>query len=292
MESSEKIVMYPDNNNNGLFGNNNGWGGGLIGFILGILFGNGGLWGNHNGSMMNAGGFLSNQMDLNSMRETIMNAINGADADIRLLATTLNTDVSSIKSALSTVNTSITALAGQVGMSNLQVINAIQSGNTTLANQLSQCCCENKLLTTQQGYEAQIRTLQQTNQLGSQADRNNASVLNAIAEQTALITKEFCEAKERDMQDKINALNTENATLKTTLNNNAQTAQISNMINELQNQLNAIKSAQPQTITLPLNNYQAVPAFASTLSADLLASYIESRIKNSSSSSSSSTTTT
>lgn len=291
MESSEKIVMYPDNNN-GLFGNNNGWGGGLIGFILGILFGNGGLWGNHNGSMMNAGGFLSNQIDLNSMRETIMNAINGADADIRLLATTLNTDVSSIKSALSTVNTSITALAGQVGMSNLQVINAIQSGNTTLANQLSQCCCENKLLTTQQGYEAQIRTLQQTNQLGSQADRNNASVLNAIAEQTALITKELCEAKERDMQDKINALNTENATLKTTLNNNAQTAQISNMINELQNQLNVIKSAQPQTITLPLNNYQAVPAFASTLSADLLASYIESRIKNSSSSSSSSTTTT
>lgn len=53
MESSEKIVMYPDNNN-GLFGNNNGQGGGLIGFILGILFGNGGLWGNHNGSMMNA----------------------------------------------------------------------------------------------------------------------------------------------------------------------------------------------------------------------------------------------
>lgn len=44
--SDSKVFMFPENgyNNNGGFGLG-GWGGGLLGFILGILFGNGGLFG-------------------------------------------------------------------------------------------------------------------------------------------------------------------------------------------------------------------------------------------------------
>ena len=50
---AESTVVYtPENNggtvpawmamnNGGLFGGNNGWGGGILGFFLGLLFGNG-----------------------------------------------------------------------------------------------------------------------------------------------------------------------------------------------------------------------------------------------------------
>ena len=55
-------------------------------------------------------------------------------------------------------------------MSGQQVINAIQSGNAAIASQLAQCCCENRLLTTQQGYESRIATMEQTNQLGGKID--------------------------------------------------------------------------------------------------------------------------
>ena len=45
--SDSKVFMFPENgygnNNNGLLG---GWGGGILGFILGILLGNGGFFGN------------------------------------------------------------------------------------------------------------------------------------------------------------------------------------------------------------------------------------------------------
>lgn len=296
MSDTDKIIMFPENNGfgNGNFGLN-GWGGGLIGFILGILFGNGGFfgngWGGNNG-MFGGAGFLSNQLNNDAGREMIMNAINGTDSDVRLLATTLNANVNQVQAALNTINTSILKVGADNGMSALQTINAIQAGNASLASQMAQCCCENRLLTTQQGYESQIRTLEQTNQLGSQADRNNNAVLNAIQAQSTMITKEFCDARERDMQDKINNLTAENATLKTTINNNAQTAQIGMMINGLQNELNAIKAAQPQTITLPLNNYQAVPSLVAGFGTDFWASYLANRITGSSSTTNGTTTTT
>lgn len=45
--SDSKILMFPENgNNNGGLFNGNGWGGGILGFILGILLGNNGFFGN------------------------------------------------------------------------------------------------------------------------------------------------------------------------------------------------------------------------------------------------------
>ena len=54
--SDSKVFMFPENGyNNGL--GLNGWGGGVLGFILGILLGNGGLFnggfGGTNGSLAN-----------------------------------------------------------------------------------------------------------------------------------------------------------------------------------------------------------------------------------------------
>jgi len=147
--SDSKVFMFPENgyNNGGLFGGN-GWGGGILGFILGILLGNGGFFGN--GMWGNNGAYgLANQMNNDNNADLIMNAINGTDADVRQLATTLNADINSVTQAINTVQNAIQQVGAQNGMGFLQVTNAIQSGNAAISRQLCECCCENRLLTTQ-----------------------------------------------------------------------------------------------------------------------------------------------
>lgn len=246
-------------NNGGLFGGNNGWGGGIVGFILGLLFGGNGFggfggFGNNSG----AAAALGAQATANNNADLILNAINGTDADVRLLATTLNTDIESVRSALATISTGLATLGSQVGMSSLQVVNAIQSGNAALASQLCQCCCENRLLTSQQGYEARIQTIEQTNLLGSQADRNTKSITDAIAAQTVAMNDGFCAIKERELQSKIDSLTAQNSTLKNQIDNANQTAQIAAMLAPIQSEVNAIKASQPNTVPVQWPNLTAV----------------------------------
>ena len=278
--TDSKIFMLPENgyNNNNGFGLG-GWGGGILGFILGILLGNGGFFGNGFGGFGGNGGYgLSNQLNNNNNTDLIMNAINGTDADVRLLATTLNADVNEVTNAIHQVQNAIQAVGAQNGMGFLQVTNAIQSGNAAISRQLCECCCENRLLTTQQGYEGRIQTMEQTNQLGSQADRNTRSITDAIGAQTNLITKEFCDLKERELQNKIDSLTADNALLRSNEKITAQTAQIAGMFNILQNEIAAIKAAQPQTITLPYSQYSVVPTWAANVGSDFVASYWANRL--------------
>ena len=248
---------------NGGFG---GFGTNTIGDLIALaivasIFGWGGNgWGGFGGNNGNLGatGFLSNQISDTSTRDLIMQAINGTDADVRQLATTLNVDVESLKTGINTVNSAIASVAAQNGMSALQVINAIQAGNATLASQLSTCCCENRLLTTQQGYESRIQTIEQTNQLGSQADRNATAILSAINAQTVAMNDGFCQIKERELQSKIDTLAAQNTTLRGQIDNAAQTAQIAAMLAPIQSEVNAIKSSQPNTVPVQWPNLTAV----------------------------------
>lgn len=275
--SDSKVFMFPEggyNNNNG-FGLG-GWGGGILGFILGALIANGGFFGNGFGGGWGNGwgmGGFANQLNNDNNTDLVMNAINGTDSDIRLLASTLNADVNQVTDAIHQVQGAIQTVGAQNGMGFLQVTNAIQSGNAALSRQLCECCCENRLLTTQQGYENRIQTIEQTNQLGSQADRNTRSITDAIAAQSTMITKEFCDLKERDMQNQINGLTAENVALKSQ-------ATFAGMLAPIQAELNAIRAAQPQTITLPNSQYTVVPTWAANVGSDFVASYWANRLSS------------
>lgn len=278
--SDSKVFMFPENgyNNNGL--GLGGWGGGLLGFILGMLFGNGGFggfggWGN------NGFGYgLANQLNNDNNADLVLNAINGTDADVRLLATTLNADINDVTNAIHQVQGAIQQVGAQNGMGFLQVTNAIQSGDASLSRQLCECCCENRLLTTQQGYEGRIQTIEQTNQLMSQSERNTQNIVGAIANQSTLITKEFCDLKERELQNKIDSLTADNALLRSNAATTAQTAQIGGMIAALQNEIAAIKASQPSTITLPNNAWTAVPTLIANAGADFISSYWANRLSS------------
>ncbi|MBO6170527.1 MAG: hypothetical protein J6O51_11270 [Bacteroidales bacterium] len=144
--------------NNGGFGNGlGGWGGGILGFFLGLLFGNG--WGGFGGGFGgfgggNGAGFLSNQLNNDSGRELLMNAINSngeaSRAAISALASSLGQDFNLVNSAVQTLQSGLSSLALQQAVSVPQIINSIQSGNASLASQLCQCCCENRLAICEQ----------------------------------------------------------------------------------------------------------------------------------------------
>lgn len=143
----------------------NGWGGNGIDIIvllfLFMLFDNNGFgFGNKNGN-------LPNMINNDAGRELLMNAIQGNGNAIGQLATTLNCDFNQVNSALQALATQLQGVGNQVGMSGMQVINAIQSGNAQLASQLAQCCCDNKMAICQQ-----TNTLQSTiNGVGNAMER-------------------------------------------------------------------------------------------------------------------------
>ena len=245
--------------NSGLFGGS-GLAGGALGFILGLLFGNGwgGFGGFGAGSGASAASALGAQATANNNTDLIMSAIQGTDADVRQLATTSGYSFDAIKSALSTVGSSLASMSGQLGISALEIVNSIQSGNAALSRQLCECCCENRLLTTQQGYESRIATIEQTNQLGSQADRNTRSITDAIAAQTVAMNDGFCAIKERELQSKIDSLLATNSSLKSQIDNAAQTAQIASMLAPIQAEVASIKASQPNTVPVQWPNLAVV----------------------------------
>ena len=249
------------NNNGGFFGANGGsafWGA-LLGSVVPGLFGG---WGNGFGGGFGGGSAaaasLGAQATANNNAELILNAINGTDADVRLLATTLNTDVDSLKLGINTVQGAIAQVASQVGMSGLQVVNAIQAGNSDLASRLCSCCCEMKQLVTSQGYENQIATLNQTNALSGAIAGNGQRTVDAIADLKTTMVQEFCAVKEREMQSKIDTQADIITQLRNEADNARQTNMISAMLAPIAKEVDDIKCKLPNTVSVNWPNLQAV----------------------------------
>ena len=273
---AETVVYTPENNggtvpawmamnNGGLFGNGNGWGGGILGFFLGLLFGNGwgGFGGFGNGFGGGAGaGFLSNQINNDNGRDLLMQAITSqgeaSRAATQSLSTMLGQDFNLVNSAIQTIQGSLSTLALQQAVSVPQIINSIQSGNADLASRFAQCCCENKLLVTSQGYENQLRTVEQTNALGGAIAGSGQRTVDAISDLKTTMVQEFCAAKERDMQEKIDGLLTANSTLRSQIDNAAQTQAFASMLAPINAKLIEIENKQPNTVPVVYPNITAV----------------------------------
>ena len=277
-ETSKTYVFGNDSNsvpawmamNNG-WGNglNGGWGTGILGFLLGALF-NGNGFGGFGGFGGNgaAAGYLGNQMNNDNNTDLILQAINSngeaSRSAVQNLATTLGQDFNTVSGAIQTIQGVLNTMAIQNATTPLQIVNAIQSGDCALASQLSQCCCQNKLLITEQGYQSQIATLNQTNALQGQADRNANAIINAINAQTVAMNDQFCSAKERDLQSKIDTQAEIITQLRNAADNANQTAAITSYVNSLIAPLQAtvtqIADKQLPTVPVVYPNIQAYNA--------------------------------
>jgi hypothetical protein len=93
-----------------------------------------------------------------------------------------------------------------------------------------------------------LAVCQQTNQLGSQADRNTNSILNAIAGQNTLITKEFCDLKERELQNKIDTQGDIITQLRGQISNDKQTEAFTAAFNVLNQKVTDLAAKTPNTV--------------------------------------------
>lgn len=243
--------------NNGFFGGS-GFGAGILGGLLGGLIwggigGNG--WGNGWGGNGNAAASLGAQATANNNAETILRAIDGTDSDVRLLATTLNTDVNTVKQNLATIQNGLTQISGQTGLSAQQIINSIQAGNSDLAYRLCDCCCSMRQLVQEQGFQNQLATVNQTNTLGTAISGASQREVDAIADLKATMIQSFCDVKEREMQDKINTQSDIITQLRNEADNARQSNQLMGYINSvvspIQRDIDTIKCRLPETVSVP-----------------------------------------
>lgn len=284
-----EIYQLPEGNNGsnipfsipigfGGFGNgfNNGWGNfgngifdifglAIIASMFGWGGGNGfGGWGNNaNGAQIAA---LSSQLNTDSGRELLMNAITSqgeaSRSAIQNLATTLGQDFNLVNSGVQNVQNALSTIAANQGLNVMQVINAIQSGNAALQSQFCQCCCQTQQQIMAQGYENQIRTIEQTATLQGQNDRNTAQVRSDIAQQTTMINDQFCQLKERELQAKIDTQADIITQLRGQIDNANQTNQIIGYVNSvvtpLQSKVDQIASKQLPTVNVQWPQLTAV----------------------------------
>lgn len=284
--------------NNGGFGgmNNPLWMMFMYPFILPFLnmyggFGGfGGFGGNGAGNVLGTG-FLSNQLNNNSDKETILNALQYNREAISQLASQFGTSISNVENNIAIANSKLADIGAQMGMTGMQVINAVQNGDATLGRQLCECCCNMRYDLAQQtnalqsqaasnasaaqlqlaNHDANVRlqlseneaadqlaVCQQTNALSTQADRNTNNILSAIQAQNTLITKEFCDLKERELQNKINTQGDIITQLRGQISNDKQTEAFTTAFNSLNEKINILSAKSPNTVPVVYPNLTAV----------------------------------
>lgn len=229
--------------NNDGFGNGGWW---IWIIFLAMMWGGG--WGNRNG-YGDGTGFLASQINNDYGRDVLLQAIGGNANAISQLASTLHCDTAQVQSTLCAINNA-------VGLSGQQIINAVQSGNASVASQMASCCCDVKNAITTQGYENRLATVDQTAVLAGKIDA-----------QTTLINDKFCALEMREMQNKIDALRDEKLALQTNISQRAQNEYIasslypiSTALTELRADFDCFKSHLPETVSVPYSPVTAVPS--------------------------------
>lgn len=251
--------------------NGNGWGDGSgfmwVIFLFFLMGWGGNGWGGFGG---NGRGAIANEINNDYGRSLLMDAIGGNRNAISNLATQLNCTEGQIQSAISALTSQVQSVGNQVGMSGMQTINALQQGNMQIAQQLANCCCENRLATCQQTntLQAAINNVATGQERGFanvayETQRQTCDLQNAIKDSTQTIVNGQQQAVMRELQNKIDSLREENSTFKSS----AMTSQIvgqalapvNAVLAGLQKEVGEIKCAQPNTVTVPYQPFVTVP---------------------------------
>ena len=203
-----------------------------------------------------------------------MQAINGNGAAVQNLASMFGVKVDMIQAAINGVSNSVAQIGCKIDSSTGALLNAGTQNTMTLANQLATCCCNLKNAITEGNYQNQIATIQQTDTIkqsvgtvGNAVTRGFADVGYALRDQTCNLEKSVDSVGDRiiakldasekaAMQDKINSLQTQ---LTTEHQSGVIAQQIAAAVNPIAAAVQEIKCAQPQTVTVPYQPFQAIP---------------------------------
>ena len=248
-------ALLSNRNNGGLFGSNGIEG--LIGLIIAA-----GIFGGGNGN-----GWFGGGNNNNTEREMILQAINRNGSDLNTLAAQHNCSIGQVNAAINALATQLSTFAGQQGMTSMQIINAIQAGNATLASQLCDCCCKTQSAIQESNYLTE-RGFCNTNQvlsrgfadLGYATRDQTCSIEKAIANSTAEILAGQRAQEMRDLQNKLDAEREKVSQQATAINNYQQTQTFAAMLQPisaslagLHSEVDGIKCKLPKTEVINVN---------------------------------------
>lgn len=285
MSDSKTYVFGQDGNQNG-FGSDfltgallggggfGGFGGGanwLLPWLLFALWGNNG-WGGFGGFGGNRGngacggfnggiGFLSDQLNNDAGRELIMQAIQGNTNAINQLSSTLNCSIGDLRNALNSISTQLCNVGNQIGMSTMQIIQAVNSGDNAILSKLCDCCCDLKSAILESNYLTE-RGFCNTNQILARGfsdigysfrdqtceleKASNANTQAIIAKLDAIEDSR----KDRELAEKDRAI----ATLTARSERQAELQPIYNALNEIQCNQPPVKKICCPDQYVPINN--------------------------------------
>jgi len=239
----EKVLTVPVQGNDATTAmammNNNPW----MYLVMLALFGNG-AWGNNNRNGNVDYVALSNQMNDNNNNQYVREAINGNGFAISQLAQNLNVDANSIREAINTVNFGIAQLGSTTGMGFAGVQNAINLGNLNMIQQLKDCCCNMQTQVLNQGYQNQIQTINQTNDLQTAMRVENGLTRTEVA----AFRQAWENSRYQDVVAEKTRLQTELDLLR---QQDANTAALANFINPLKSQMQLMEWQIQQYIVKP-----------------------------------------
>lgn len=258
-------VLLAMKGNNGMCGEG-GWFMWVI-FLFFLMGWGGNGWGGFGG---NGRGGIANEINNDYGRSLLMDAIGGNRNALSNLATQLNCTEGQIQNAISALTSQVQNVGNQVGMSGMQTINALQQGNMQIAQQIANCCCENRMAICQQTGTLQnainnvaVGQERGFSNVAYETQRQTCDLHNAIKEATAELKAGQTAAEFRDMQDKIDHLREENGTYKSSAMMSQIVGQAVAPINAvlagLQNEVAGIKCKLPETVTLNYSQATAVP---------------------------------
>lgn len=244
-------VLALMNGGNGFGGQNGIWGVIYLAIVASIFGWN------------NGGGFFGGRGNAaNGTPELVTSLLNRNETAIGQLAQSLNCSTQQIQNSLCNIENSI-------GLSGNQIINAIQSGNSGVMNQLSTCCCNILQAVERQGAATQLQNCQNMNTLTREMNDNTRDLQAATQAQTQAILAKLDAAETRVLQDKLDAERQKSATLAAQLNNEHQTqaimanvaqqnAPIVAALQALQSDVDKVKCSLPPTISVPYPTVTAV----------------------------------
>lgn len=238
----------------GGYGNDGLWGVIYLAIIASI-FGWGGNGFGGFGGRGGVGGAIPAELSGNAGRELLMQAIQGNRDAVGQIASSLSCSTQQVQTALCNIE-------GQLGLSGQQIINAIQSGDCNIANQLSSCCCNILQAVERQGAATQLQNCQNVNTLSNAINGSARDLKDSNDANSRAILAKLDAAETRVLQDKLDAERQKSATLAAQLNNEHQTQAIMGNVaqqlapvvaglNALQSDVDGIKCKLPNTVSVP-----------------------------------------
>jgi len=270
-------------NSGGIFGGNGMWDGVLGLFGLGIvanMFGYGGGFGGFGGGGNDAAAtaYLANMANNNHGNDLLMEHITGVGNRVVELAQAFNTSTDAIQAGLANINLAMVQLASQNNMSVMQLQMALQKGQSDIALQFCNCCKDQALA-----------MCQQTNALINAGNENTQRIVDNQTEGYRAILQQMYNDKLEDKNAKIQELTALALAKDGEISQMKQNQYIAGIIgqsqaqtdarlNAIYSEVEAIKRCQPPTITLPNNQYQAVPTGIATIGSDFIGTLLVARL--------------